>query len=220
MKSKHVSIVLAALAVPLLATGCAYTTGVTGVPAGSNPEQALPTAWNSIATANDRQRISRWRRAFTEAIADAAAAGFATEIAAQDRLLEPDAGLANPRPPAGYYSCRFLKLGSQGSVPLSYVAYQPFRCRITDHGETMRFEKLTGSQRPSGTFYPDSRLRMIFLGVLELGDETRAHVYGRDETRDMAGVLERVGENRWRIVFPYPRFESITDVMELIPERS
>ena len=52
----------------------------------------------------------------------------------------PDhAGLADPRPPAGEYRCRFIKLGSQGSVPLSFVAYPWFRCRIQDQGETLRF---------------------------------------------------------------------------------
>ena len=31
----------------------------------------------------------------------------------------------------------------------------------------------------------------------------------------MAGVVERVGDNRWRLVLPYPRFESLLDVIEL-----
>ncbi len=35
--------------------------------------------------------------------------------------------------------------------------------------------------------------------------------------RDMAGVLERIGERRWRLVLPYPRFESLLDVVELVP---
>ena len=207
-----------AITAALLTASCAYTTGVTGTPAGANPDQELPTIWRSIATQDDRRRISNARRSFREGVADAAAGGHAHEVAQEGVLLQPDAGLADPRPPAGYYRCRFVKLGSQGSVPLSFVAYPWFRCRIDDQGETLRFEKLTGSQRPSGTFYPDNRLRMAFLGVLVLGDETRAHVYGRDATRDMAGILERIGEARWRLVLPYPRFESLVDVIELVPE--
>ncbi len=58
---------------------------------------------------------------------------------------------------------------------------------------------------------------MVFLGVLELGDETRPHVYGRDELRDMAGTFERIGEARWRLVLPYPHFESLVDVIEIVP---
>ena len=151
-------------------------------------------------------------------MADAAASGHSNEVAAAGVLLQPDGGLADPRPPAGYYRCRFIKLGAQGSVPLSYVAYPWFRCQIEDQGDTLRFTKLTGSQRPLGTFYPENRLRMIFLGVLVLGDESRGHVYGRDASRDMAGTLERIGDARWRIVLPYPRFESLVDIIELVPE--
>ena len=210
--------IFSAITAALLLSSCAYTTGVTGTEAGADPNQELPTYWRSIATLDDRSRISTWRRAFREGVADAAASGHANEVAAAGVLLQPDGGLADPRPPAGYYRCRFIKLGSQGSVPLSYVAYPWFRCQIEDQGDTLRFTKLTGSQRPLGTFYPENRLRMIFLGVLVLGDESRGHVYGRDASRDMASTLERIGDARWRIVLPYPRFESLVDVTELVPE--
>lgn len=207
---------LATVIAALLLSSCAYNEGVTGTIAGANPDQPLPTDWRSIATPEDRERFREWRTAFTTALADASGAGFAHEIAAHGALLQPDAGLARPAPPAGIYQCRFIKLGSQGSVPLSYIAYPYFRCRIDDLGETLRLTKLTGSQRPVGTIYPESRLRMVFLGVLELGDETRAHVYGRDSARDMIGAVERIDEARWRVVFPAPHFESLTDVMELV----
>lgn len=214
LKLRHI-LLPAALCASLSA--CAYTQGVTGREAGTNPEQALPTNWRAVVTEDDRSRFSRWRRAFTAALSDAAAAGHAAEIATEGRLLQPDAGLADPQPPAGDYRCRFIKLGSQGSVSLSYVAYPYFDCRVDDSGELVRFSKLTGSQRPTGSFYPESRLRMVFLGVLELGDETRAHVYGRDSARDMVGAVERVGDAQWRIVLPYPRYESLLDVIELVP---
>ena len=38
-----------------------------------------------------------------------------------------------------------------------------------------------------------------------------------DETRDVAGYVERIGERRWRLVMPEPHFESQIDVMELVP---
>jgi hypothetical protein len=77
--------------------------------------------------------------------------------------------------------------------------------------------KLTGSQRPIGHLLPDPGERRIFLGTLQLGDETRALEYGRDRERDMAGIVQRIGDNRWRIVFPSPHFESMTDILELVP---
>jgi hypothetical protein len=33
----------------------------------------------------------------------------------------------------------------------------------------------------------------------------------------MVGVVERIGENRWRLVLPYPHFESTIDILELVP---
>ena len=59
--------------------------------------------------------------------------------------------------------------------------------------------------------------RQVFFGTLVLGDEIRALGYGRDATRDMAGAMERIGPQRWRLVLPYPRFESTLDVIELTP---
>jgi hypothetical protein len=58
---------------------------------------------------------------------------------------------------------------------------------------------------------------MVFLGTLQLGDEPGVLKYGHDRERDMAGLLERIGDRRWRLVFPYPAFESTIDVLELIP---
>jgi hypothetical protein len=41
--------------------------------------------------------------------------------------------------------------------------------------------------------------------------------YGRDQERDVAGFVERIGPNRWRMLLPRPHFESQIDVMELVP---
>ena len=120
--------------------------------------------------------------------------------------------------PAGDYRCRTIKLGSRGEDTLNYIAYPAFRCRVAPGPEgLMNFAKLSGSQRPVGRLFPEHDTRMIFLGTMQLGDEPRALRYGRDRERNMAGRLERVGERRWRIVFPYPHFESLLDVLELVP---
>jgi hypothetical protein len=33
----------------------------------------------------------------------------------------------------------------------------------------------------------------------------------------LAGYIERIGDKRWRLVLPYPRFESLLDVVEIVP---
>ena len=41
--------------------------------------------------------------------------------------------------------------------------------------------------------------------------------WGKSLVRLMEIVRGKIGENRWRLVMPYPRFESTLDVMELVP---
>ena len=38
-----------------------------------------------------------------------------------------------------------------------------------------------------------------------------------DRGRDLVGVLERIGERRWRLVTPWPAAESNLDLLELVP---
>jgi hypothetical protein len=41
--------------------------------------------------------------------------------------------------------------------------------------------------------------------------------YGSDHDRNVAGWVERIGDGRWRVVLPYPHFESMLDVIEMTP---
>jgi hypothetical protein len=204
--------IFAAAAAALLLSACSTP--------GTGPAEAVPqaTSWRSVATEADRTRIRNWRTAWMRALAKARAAGQGQAIAAEGVLLQPDAALDGVAPPAGNYRCRTIKIGAKSGGLLDYVAYPAFRC-VIGGGEGVRdFTKTTGSQRPIGRLFPDSARRMIFLGTLQLGDEQGTLRYGHDVERAMAGVLERVGERRWRIVFPYPHYESLVDVLELIPE--
>jgi len=174
-------------------------------------------AWRDVATERDRVRLREWRSAWVEALRDARASGHAAEIAGEGALLHPDAALLSPAPPVGDYRCRVIKVGAQDNL-LNYIAYPAFRCRVRPERDgRLSFVKLTGSQRPIGMIYPGSTRRMIFLGTMQLGDERRSLRYGTDPERDMAGIVERIGERRWRVVFPRPAFESIVDVLELVP---
>lgn len=210
---------LASLA-PLLA-GLATTAcgGGDVTSSGSSAPATAPTAgnddWRRVATPADRDRLRRWRDAWMTALPRARAADPAG-VAAQGALFAPDGALAGTPAPAGRYRCRVFKLGGAGSAMRDFTAYPAFDCRITDEGRVRSFYKESGSQRPVGLLFPDGD-RTVFLGTLLLGNERAALQYGQDRDRDMAGVLERVGERRWRLVLPYPRFESVLDVIELVP---
>ncbi|PAX08770.1 DUF4893 domain-containing protein [Sphingomonas lenta] len=170
--------------------------------------------WRDLATEDDRRRLRSWRDAWMAALPRARRGGGAAVIAAEGPLFNPDRNLRGPTPPAGDYRCRTFKLGSQGPAGLDFIAYSWFRCRVGADGA---FAKVDGSQRPVGAIHAHTSGRAVFLGTLSLGDERRVIRYGRDRNRDMAAFVERVGDRRWRMVFPYPRFESLLDVIELVP---
>jgi hypothetical protein len=188
-------------------------------PTGSiSREQAVTSEnWRSVATAADRERIRGWWDAWTAALTNARARGFGGAIAAQGVLLEPMAALPNAHLPPGDYDCRVIKLGARQPDMPAFTVYPEFRCRVEAEQDIFSFTKLTGSQRPVGLIFADNDRRKIFLGTLALGEESRALDYGTDPQRDMAGIVERIGPNRWRIVFPRPAFESLVDVIELVP---
>lgn len=177
-----------------------------------------PTSnWRAIATDDDRERLREWRTAFVSALEAARAAGHGAEIDREGALLDPDSALAGGSIPNGDYRCRVIKLGAKSPGLLDYVAYPAFSCRIRQEKDLQGFAKLTGSQRQVGLIFPGDSLRQIFLGTLVLGDEDRAMQYGSDRERDVAAFVERIGPDRWRMIMPYPHFESRLDVLELVP---
>jgi hypothetical protein len=175
--------------------------------------------WRIIVTEDDRRRIRRWRNNWVDAVARARAAGHGAEIDREGALLDPDSGLAHAAPPPGDYDCRTIKVGARSEGLREYEAFPAFHCRLSQDGGRLHFTRLNGSQRPVGILFADQDRRLIFLGTLQLGDEVAALRYSRDTERDMAGLVERVGERRWRIGFPAPHFESLLDVIELVPRR-
>lgn len=173
--------------------------------------------WRQIATQDDRQRLRDWRAVWTRALAQARASGHGADIAAEGILLQPDAALAGGPVPNGSYSCRTIKLGgSEPGLP-DYLAYPRFSCEVRQEKDLQGFAKLSGSQRQVGLIFPNDSTRQVFLGTLVLGDENRAMQYGWDKERDLAGYVERIGPSRWRLVMPSPHFESLVDIVELVP---
>lgn len=175
------------------------------------------TDWRQVATAADRERLRTWRQAWMSAMTKARASGHVRAIAAEGTLFEPDLAAAGPVPPPGDYRCRVFKIGAHGSAMRDFTAYPSVACRIEAAGVLPRFYKIGGAQRAGGLAYPDGTTRAVFLGTMMLGDEKSAMGYGRDTNRDIAGIIQRVGDRRWRMVLPYPRFESILDVVEIVP---
>jgi Domain of unknown function (DUF4893) len=206
---------LAAMVPLALLAGCAI------VPKANPPVQLEappePGSWRATATVQDRDRIRNWYGAWEAALADARGKGFGGQLDGEGALLDPLAALPNPHLPPGAYRCRTIKIGGQAGA-LGYSAYGWFACRVSAEQGIVSLTKTSGSQRPIGLVFPDDNRRQIFLGTLLLGDETMPLDYGSDRMRDMAGLIERIGDRRWRLVLPRPAYESLLDVVELLPE--
>jgi hypothetical protein len=187
--------------------------------AEDEPAATAPTpGWRDVATLQDRARIRGWWATWEKALAAARAAGHGANIDADAALYKADAALPNPHLPPGDYRCRTVKLGAKSpETGLAYVAYPWFACRVAAEQGLFSFAKINGSQRPIGLIFDDNARRQIFLGTLMLGEERTPMNYGDDPHRDMAGLVERIGATRWRIVLPQPAFESLLDVIELVP---
>jgi hypothetical protein len=210
---------LLGLGLALALAGC---TPKARVPAGVTPTvQAGPTpksdAWKQVATDADEDRLSRLEAAWTSALGDARrpAAG---EIRREGALLQGNAALPRPAPTPGSYNCRLIKIGKATAKSKAYESFKPFFCYVEVEDDLLTIVKQTGSQRPAGRLWEDDDPnRLIFLGSLALGEEDQPLAYGDNPKRDMAGVLQRIGPFKWRLVIPWPQSTSKLDVFELTP---
>ena len=208
-----------ALVALVLLAGCATKPRL---PAGMHPsvEVGAPLkseAWKAVATAADQDRIGRLGLAWQEALAEAKKTDE-TEMRKEGKLLLPRSALPRPAPTPGSYNCRMIALGKATPKGKSFESFKPFFCYVEVEGDQLTIVKQTGSQRPAGRLWEDDDPnRMIFLGSLALADEDQPLAYGDDPKRNMAGVFERIGAFRWRLVIPWPQSDSKLEVFELTP---
>ena len=209
----------APLALALLGGGCqtkqAPPSGVTPRVVVAAPLKA--DVWKQVATPADEDRIGRMGLAWQEALAEANRVS-AGEIRREGVLLRPRTSLPRPAPTPGSYNCRLIKLGKATARARAYESFKPFFCYVEVEEDLLTIVKQTGSQRPAGRLWEDDDPnRLVFLGSLALGEEDQPLAYGDNPKRDMAGVLERIGPFRWRLVIPWPQSTSKLDVFELTP---
>jgi hypothetical protein len=179
------------------------------------PSQASDD-WKVYAKPADVQRLARLDSAWQEGLRHARAEGHEAELDALGALAQPGGGLT-PRvqPAPGQYRCRTYKLGGEGRG-LPFVAYPYFKCEVElTPGGDLIVRKLDGSQRFEGKLYPERDNRLVYLGAAALGSETPPE-YGANAERDQIGVIERVGDQRWRLALAWPQTESVLDIIELV----
>jgi Domain of unknown function (DUF4893) len=173
--------------------------------------------WRQVITPTDQDRLDRLAEAIREGDSRAAASDPAPEdLTLLRSILGPADQPVVAEDLVGDWRCRTIKVGD------ILVAYAPFKCRIRLIGESLFLEKVSGSQRLSGHLYADGGTRLILLGAATVNDEpqrTYSPIAGEadlaDPQMDVVGVLSQYAPGRLRILFPWPHFESVYDVMAL-----
>jgi hypothetical protein len=144
----------------------------------------------------------------------AAQAGWQAEAGgtASDVLNAPASGGSL----TGSWRCRTIKLGGMTSSK----TYSWFRCRISDEGGVLHFEKTSGSQRMGGTLYPDGN-SYVYLGASWVkGEHPHGYSGNGASVGSQATPDDQIGRmtataNGARLEMPFPVQESTMDVVEL-----
>nr|WP_314445769.1 DUF4893 domain-containing protein [uncultured Sphingomonas sp.] len=174
--------------------------------------------WLAVANTEDAERLRRLPMAWSEALTELRAARSTAALREEGVLLQPGAALARPAPTPGSYNCRLVRLGRTDRRAPALVRFKPFFCYVEVEQDLLTIVKQTGSERPAGRLWEDDEeTRLIFLGSIALGSEEQPKAYGEDASRDMAGVVERIGPMRWRLAIPFPRSGARLEVYELTP---
>lgn len=206
-----------------LSAGCARTPPPLPVPPGASvtvvpAEEGLPTDWKTVALPDDAARIATLEASWATALMEAQATRLQKAIAEEGELLKPDAALARPAPPPGRYRCRIVRVGHAREPRKAFERFKPYFCFVEAERELLTFTKGTGTQRPGGRLWNDNDTRMIFLGGVADRETDPTPAYGADPRQNRVGVVERVGEFRWRLTMPGRGDAERLEIIELIPD--
>ncbi|MBO6716491.1 MAG: DUF4893 domain-containing protein [Rhizobiaceae bacterium] len=163
----------------------------------------------SLITDHDRARLAAFDATKAEAVNEARIGGAAEDIETLNEILARDPVSFDGFDLTGDWQCRTIKVGGLASL----VVYSWFKCRVSDDGAGWRLEKLSGSQRTTGRFFTESDTALTYLGSFYIAGE-EAPAYGSGPDSDQVGRAFRSGDERWRIEFPAPRYESKLDILE------
>ena len=194
----------------MLLAACQTQPGPPGPPPALG-ERPVGENWRAVARPEDQDRLARLDLAWTEGLAGARA--FTGQVRAEGALLEPGAALPRAVLPPGSYRCRLFRFGGRRGL----TVYPPYFCHVGVEGELLSFTKQTGTERPAGYLWTDGDRRMVFLGALAAAGQSAPPAYGEDPASEVAGIVERVGDFRYRLVMPWPRAGATIDVLDLVP---
>jgi hypothetical protein len=183
-------------------------------PAATGPKVVVEEAeaWRSVASARDTAALDGLSGRWQQALAAGRAANLSRRIAAEGPLLAPEARLARAAPAPGSYRCRYVRPGGR-----KWVSSAQGFCYVgVEGGQLSLATELRGLRLGGYLWEQKGGERFVFLGgAVPAGGKT-ARAYGEDPARDTAGLVERIGEFRYRLILPEPSPGSGLTVVELV----
>ncbi|HEX7873119.1 MAG TPA: DUF4893 domain-containing protein [Sphingobium sp.] len=188
----------------------------------TTPKVAAPfvadgPAWRKILTQDDARRVDDLPATWTRALA-AVAPRYRKALTREGELLTPNAARDHATPPPGSYRCRLVKLGAGARREPPVRSFPDYFCYIRGEKDNeLSFSKQTGTDLPGGWLHRDGAQRLILTGARQRTPGDTSLAYGAEPTRDVVGVLERIGPFRWRLVLPWRDAGAGLDIYELTP---
>lgn len=161
----------------------------------------------------DRQALAAHDQRLKQAVDHALAHADDADTAVLNGVISPAAMALPPEKMIGAWRCRSIQLDAADDLPI--VVYRDFQCRITDDGAGLGLVKLTGSQRPAGTFYDVGEHRLGFAGALALADEPQAPRYGQQPDRNQVGYLVPLSAKHMRLELQQASRAGAFEILEL-----
>jgi len=169
-------------------------------------------AWRTVAWERDSAALDgladRWR----QALAAGREAKLSRRIAAEGELLIPEARLAWAAPAPGSYRCRYVRPGGRRWVSSA----QGFCYVGVEEGQLTLATELRGLRFGGYLWALKGGERLVFLGGAVPAGTRTPLAYGENPARDAAGLVERIGEFRYRLTLPEPSPGAGLTIVELL----
>lgn len=169
-------------------------------------------AWRSVASARDSAALDGLGARWDQTLGVARAAGFGRRIAGEGALLMRSTRLPRAAPAPGTYRCRYVQLGGR-----KWTGSPQGFCYVgVEAGQLSLATELRGLRVGGYLWELKGGDRLVFLGAAVPAGGKTAPAYGEIPARDSAGLVERIGEFRYRLALPEPSPGAGLTVVELV----
>jgi hypothetical protein len=169
-------------------------------------------AWRGTASARDSALLDGLADRWQKALAAGRAAGLSRRISAEGALLKPSERLPRAAPAPGTYRCRYVRPGGRrwAASPQGY-------CYVGVEAGQLSFASEIRGLRLGGYLWElKGGERLVFLGAAVPAGGKSAGAYSENPARDSAGLLERIGDFRYRLTLPESPPGSPFTVVEMV----